>query len=99
VIFVPGLLSDEQVTQVATLTEAFDPQRLTLVGIPGLPVAGTAGRTRRGPPPRPSSFSKQNRKAPLPSVTPTGSRSSEIVSSSQTCTSKLRDGNQSSPML
>jgi 2-methylisocitrate lyase-like PEP mutase family enzyme len=34
VIFVPGMLSDEQ---VATLSDAFGPQRLTVVGIPGLP--------------------------------------------------------------
>lgn len=34
VIFVPGLLSDGQ---VATLTDAFGPQRLTVVGIPGIP--------------------------------------------------------------
>jgi 2-methylisocitrate lyase-like PEP mutase family enzyme len=34
VVFVPGLLSDEQ---VLTLTDAYGPQRLTVVGIPGIP--------------------------------------------------------------
>ncbi len=34
VVFVPAKLSEEQ---VATLTDAFGPQRLTLIGIPGLP--------------------------------------------------------------
>ncbi len=36
-MFVPGILDEEQVT---TLVEAFGPQRLTLIGIPGsLPLA------------------------------------------------------------
>ncbi len=34
VVFVPGRLDEEQVT---TLVEAFGPQRLTLIGIPGVP--------------------------------------------------------------
>jgi 2-methylisocitrate lyase-like PEP mutase family enzyme len=34
VVFVPGMLNEEQVT---TLVEAFGPQRLTLLGIPGVP--------------------------------------------------------------
>jgi 2-methylisocitrate lyase-like PEP mutase family enzyme len=34
VVFVPGVLSEEQ---VATLVDAFGPQRLTLIGIPGNP--------------------------------------------------------------
>jgi 2-methylisocitrate lyase-like PEP mutase family enzyme len=34
VVFVPARLDDEQ---VATLVDAFGPQRLTLIGIPGLP--------------------------------------------------------------
>jgi 2-methylisocitrate lyase-like PEP mutase family enzyme len=34
VVFVPALLSEEQ---ISTLVEAYGPQRLTLVGIPGLP--------------------------------------------------------------
>lgn len=34
VVFVPGRLDEEQVT---TLVDAFGPQRLTLIGIPGLP--------------------------------------------------------------
>ncbi len=34
VVFVPGKLDEEQ---VATLVEAFGPQRLTLIGLPGIP--------------------------------------------------------------
>ncbi len=34
VVFVPAMLNEEQ---VATLVDAFGPQRLTLIGIPGLP--------------------------------------------------------------
>ncbi|GHH32359.1 isocitrate lyase/PEP mutase family protein [Lentzea cavernae] len=34
VVFVPGNLSDEQ---VATLADAFGPQRLSVIGLPGLP--------------------------------------------------------------
>ena len=34
VVFVPALLSEEQ---VATLVDAFGPQRLTCIGIPGMP--------------------------------------------------------------
>lgn len=34
VVFVPGILNEEQVT---TLVEAYGPQRLTLIGIPGVP--------------------------------------------------------------
>ena len=34
VVFVPGRLSEEQ---VVTLVDAFGPQRLTLIGIPGVP--------------------------------------------------------------
>lgn len=34
VVFVPGLLSDDQ---VVALTEAFGPQRLTVIGLPGIP--------------------------------------------------------------
>jgi 2-methylisocitrate lyase-like PEP mutase family enzyme len=34
VVFVPAILSDEEVQEIA---EAFGPQRLTLIGIPGNP--------------------------------------------------------------
>ncbi|MGA6161943.1 isocitrate lyase/PEP mutase family protein [Amycolatopsis magusensis] len=34
VVFVPGVLSEEQIT---TLVEAFGPRRLTVIGLPGLP--------------------------------------------------------------
>jgi 2-methylisocitrate lyase-like PEP mutase family enzyme len=34
VVFVPGKLDEEQIT---TLVEAFGPQRLTLIGLPGIP--------------------------------------------------------------
>ncbi|QFU92687.1 isocitrate lyase/phosphoenolpyruvate mutase family protein [Amycolatopsis sp. YIM 10] len=34
VVFVPGVLSEEQ---ISTLSEAFGPQRLTVIGLPGLP--------------------------------------------------------------
>jgi 2-methylisocitrate lyase-like PEP mutase family enzyme len=34
VVFVPGRLDEDE---IATLVEAFGPQRLTLIGVPGLP--------------------------------------------------------------
>ena len=46
VVFVPGLLDEEQ---ISTLVDAFGPQRLTVIGFPGSTAAGPARGARRGP--------------------------------------------------